>query len=207
MKLYTMVCVLVSFLGAIMAPGAMAADKKGTQLYTDLLMEKYMLGLGTAHLIKIPVNSQGEMDMGILEAQLEKTLQLLSVTLVTNTCIKAFPVNSIHNPCTRYEEITDDLDHTALETLWGFMKQIGRFRMARVGVKADNLSALIRGRFHVVEINLFLPMPMAKFFMELSSRCGLPNSTGFPWWSSPMSAGFPGAAIFPSPLTGNCSRR
>jgi hypothetical protein len=29
-----------------------------------------------------------------------------------------------------------------------------------VGVKADNLSALIRGRFHVVEINLFLPMPL-----------------------------------------------
>ncbi|MCA1786272.1 MAG: hypothetical protein LC657_09860 [Desulfobacteraceae bacterium] len=86
--------------------------------------------------------------------------QFLSVTRVTNTCIKAFPVNSIHNPCTRYEEITHDLDHTALETLWGFMKQIGRFRMARVGVKADNLSALISGRFHVVEINLFLPMPL-----------------------------------------------
>lgn len=86
--------------------------------------------------------------------------QFLSVTRVTNTCITAFPVNSIHNPCTRYEEITHDLDHTALETLWGFMKQIGRFRMARVGVKADNLFALISGRFHVVEINLFLPMPL-----------------------------------------------
>ncbi len=86
--------------------------------------------------------------------------QFLSVTRVTNTCIKAFPVNSIHNPCTRYEEITDGIDQTALEILWGLMKQIGRFRMARVGIKADNLSALIQGRFHVVEINLFLPMPL-----------------------------------------------
>ena len=34
-----------------------------------------MLGLGTAHLIKIPVNKQGEMDMDILEGELEKTLQ------------------------------------------------------------------------------------------------------------------------------------
>ncbi|MCP4294276.1 MAG: hypothetical protein GY786_01575 [Proteobacteria bacterium] len=32
--------------------------------------------------------------------------------------------------------------------------------MARVGIKANSAEALVAGRFHIVEINLFTPMPL-----------------------------------------------
>jgi len=32
--------------------------------------------------------------------------------------------------------------------------------MARVGLKADDRIGILKGKFHIVEINLFLPMPL-----------------------------------------------
>lgn len=84
----------------------------------------------------------------------------LSITRVTNTCRMRHPINSIHNPCTVYEDITPSISPAGLGTIQGFMSQLAPFPMARVGVKADGLSGLLAGRFHVVEINLFLPMPL-----------------------------------------------
>ncbi|MCF6247768.1 MAG: hypothetical protein L3J69_10445, partial [Desulfobacula sp.] len=47
-----------------------------------------------------------------------------------------------------------------LQTIWFSMRKIGRFRMARVGLKADDRSGILKKKFHIVEINLFLPMPL-----------------------------------------------
>lgn len=34
------------------------------------------------------------------------------------------------------------------------------FRIARVGVRANSIEELLAGNFHVIEVNIFLPMPL-----------------------------------------------
>jgi hypothetical protein len=40
------------------------------------------------------------------------------------------------------------------------MGEISRFNISRVGLRADSVEAMLAGRFHVIEINLFIPMPI-----------------------------------------------
>lgn len=84
----------------------------------------------------------------------------LSISEVTNTCRKNHPINSIHNPCTAYREITQTFSLKELQEIWFLIRKIGRFRMARVGLKAVNRMGILKEEFHIVEINLFLPMPL-----------------------------------------------
>ncbi len=84
----------------------------------------------------------------------------LSITQVTNTCRKHHPINSIHNPCTVYRDITQTFSSKELQAIWFSLRKIGRFRMARVGLKAADPRGILREEFHIVEINLFLPMPL-----------------------------------------------
>ena len=37
---------------------------------------------------------------------------------------------------------------------------MGDFRISRFGVRADSVEALLNGEFKIIEINLFLPMPL-----------------------------------------------
>ncbi len=84
----------------------------------------------------------------------------LSITEVTNTCQNHHPINSIHNPCTAYRDITHTFSSKELQAIWLSLGKIGGFRMARVGLKADNRKGILREEFQIVEINLFLPMPL-----------------------------------------------
>jgi D-alanine-D-alanine ligase-like ATP-grasp enzyme len=84
----------------------------------------------------------------------------LSITEVINRSGESYPVNSIYNSSTIYSEVTASLAAEELEDVWQAVKDIGGFRMARVGVKADDLSLLLRKQFKIIEINLFLPMPL-----------------------------------------------
>ena len=84
----------------------------------------------------------------------------LSITQVTNICRKHHPINSIHNPCTVYRDITQTFSSKELQAIWFSLRKIGRFRMARVGLKAADRMGILKGEFHIVEINLFLPMPL-----------------------------------------------
>ena len=93
----------------------------------------------------------------------------LSITEVTNTCRKYHPINSIHNFCTIYRDITQIFSSKELKAIWLSLRQIGEFRMARVGLKADDRKSMLKEKFHIVEINLFLPMPL----VLLSENVGL----------------------------------
>ncbi len=84
----------------------------------------------------------------------------LSVVRVKNQSNNGLPINSIHNPDTGYEDITGRFSSTDLDRIWSVIKQIGDFKMARVGVKANSIQELLNKKFKVVEINLFLPMPL-----------------------------------------------
>ncbi|MGR3984998.1 MAG: hypothetical protein OD817_07085 [Gammaproteobacteria bacterium] len=84
---------------------------------------------------------------------------LLTLTQVRNDS-ETHPVNSIHNPNTAYVELTGALDAAQRGRLWEWVRRIGDFPISRLSARADSLDDLLRGAFHVIEINLFLPMPI-----------------------------------------------
>ena len=83
---------------------------------------------------------------------------ILTVTETHNR--QRHPINSIHNPNTRYREITDSFSAAQRAKIWRIVRRIGQFNIARVSVRADSIADLLAEKFHVIEVNLFLPMPI-----------------------------------------------
>ena len=79
---------------------------------------------------------------------------VLTVTQTRND-VEARPVNGIYNPNTRYVEITDTFSAAQLNEVWALVRRIGAFNISRVSVRADSTHDLLRGKFHVIEVNLF----------------------------------------------------
>ena len=84
---------------------------------------------------------------------------VLTVTEAVNHS-ETFPINSKYNQNTQYADITEAFDSDEQAILANYLSEIGRFGISRMSVRADSRDALIRGDFHVIEINLFLPMPI-----------------------------------------------
>ena len=70
------------------------------------------------------------------------------------------PINSIYNPATRYQEITDELDVEQINNLWQIVNQCGEYNISRASFRANSIEDVLLGKFHVIEINLFVPMPI-----------------------------------------------
>jgi hypothetical protein len=71
-----------------------------------------------------------------------------------------YPVNSIKNGLTRYLDITGQFSADQLDKLAAFKREIGKFGHSRVCLRAHSIADLLAGHFHVVELNLFTPMPI-----------------------------------------------
>jgi len=80
------------------------------------------------------------------------------------------PVNSVNNGDTRYVEITDALSQQNCMQLWEMVNQLGRYNISRASLSANSVEALLTGEFHVIEINLFLPMPINLLDQKYSAR-------------------------------------
>lgn len=84
---------------------------------------------------------------------------IVSVTEAVNTT-ESFPINSKYNNNTQYVDITKDFTSAQLNSLAGFINDIGDFAISRLSVRANSIEELLAGQFHVIEVNLFLPMPI-----------------------------------------------
>lgn len=84
----------------------------------------------------------------------------LSITETCNRSGEVLPVNGIYNQDSYYLDCMDQLTEQQQSKIWGHFKQMGNYRIARYGVRANSLDDLINGQFHVVEINLYVPMPL-----------------------------------------------
>lgn len=84
---------------------------------------------------------------------------VVTVTEAVNH-VEAFPINSKNNTNTRYVDITDQFSKIDLGVLGQHLDEIGDFAISRMSVRADTFDALLAGHFHVIEVNLFLPMPI-----------------------------------------------
>ena len=80
-----------------------------------------------------------------------------------------YPINGIYKNATHYEDITSQFSSEELSAIWLKLKNIGDFRISRFGLKAASIEHLLAGTFQVIEINLFLPMPLTL----------LSNNTGY----------------------------
>ncbi len=83
----------------------------------------------------------------------------LTVTETVNGTHK-YPINGINNQDSKYCDITNTLTPSELTKISGYVREIGHFGQSRLSVRADTIEQLINGDFHVIEINLFTPMPI-----------------------------------------------
>ena len=83
---------------------------------------------------------------------------VFSITEAINT--EPNPINSIYNQNTRYADITERFNHQQRQAIWQMINRVGRFNISRTSMRADSEADLANGRFHIIEINLFLPMPI-----------------------------------------------
>ena len=92
----------------------------------------------------------------------------LSITEVLNTGRDSFPINGIYNKNTVYHNCTERFSSKELEKLWDHFKFICDYRIARIGLRANSIEDFLAGIFHIIEINLFLPMPLSLLDTQLS---------------------------------------
>jgi len=86
---------------------------------------------------------------------------VMSVTQVINNSTDKFPVNGIYNTDTQYQDISNQLSPAEQQVLWQELKRMGDFTIARYSLKADSLAALLQRQFKLVEVNLYVPMPLS----------------------------------------------
>lgn len=98
-----------------------------------------------------------------------------SITEVINTDEDPLPINGIYNKNTVYHDCTQQFSADELEKIWAHFKSICEYRIARVGLRADSREDFLAGIFHVIEINLFIPLPLSL----LDSKMSWPRKISF----------------------------
>ena len=86
--------------------------------------------------------------------------EMVTVTESTNSSGDRFPINSIYNNRTVYRDVTDQFSNEQLAVLSGYIQEIGDLAITRVSARADSIENLLAGDFKIIEINMFIPMPI-----------------------------------------------
>ena len=84
---------------------------------------------------------------------------IITVTESVNNTHR-YPINGIYNNDCHYQDLTDQLDEAALLQLAGHIRELGHFGQSRLAARADSIADLVNGEFHIIELNLFTPMPL-----------------------------------------------
>jgi len=84
----------------------------------------------------------------------------LSITQVINRSNEQYPINGIYNSATEYVDVSDQLSVQEKQKLYALLRTLGPFNICRIGLRANSLDDVLAGKFHIIEINLFFPMPL-----------------------------------------------
>lgn len=112
------------------------------------------------YLLQSAAPGQREFELFMIPGHTPTGAAVLSITETLNSSGERYPINGIYNQATTYRDLTCTLSSDDKQRVVSQLRAMGNYRIARYGVRADSLSALVEGRFHVIEINLFLPMPL-----------------------------------------------
>jgi len=85
---------------------------------------------------------------------------IFSITEVKNKKYPDLCINGVHNKDSSYHDVTADFTDVEQDILWTMLEPVGQFRLARVGLRADSKKELLAGNFHIIEVNIFLPLPL-----------------------------------------------
>ncbi len=123
-------------------------------------IEKEVLGGKKSYIVQQAASGSREFEIFTTFSDRNgKQADIITITEAINGSHE-YPVNSINNPDTRYVDITSEFTPDQLSILTGYKQEIGRFGQSRLSVRADNFDDLLSGNFHVIELNLFTPMPI-----------------------------------------------
>lgn len=115
-----------------------------------------------AYLLQEAATGKIEFEVFIVKSpQSDNDFAVMSITQVVNASNARFPVNGIYNTDTSYEDITAQLSLKDQQGLWLELRKMGDFNIARFSLKADSLADLLKTRFKLVEVNLYVPMPLS----------------------------------------------
>jgi len=96
----------------------------------------------------------------IRDTENDDKFSVLTITLVSNQQKITNPISSVRNSNTQYHNITQQIPIQRQQGIWNHFNQIGHFKIARVGLRADSINDILTGNFKIFEINLFTPMPI-----------------------------------------------
>ena len=118
-------------------------------------------GSKTAYIIQEAATESREFEIfAIPDHNNNQRYTVLTITEALNCEDEKYPINSINNESTSFKEITDHFDQDQLNLIWSYVRQLGDFKISRVCVHANSEQDLLQGEFHLIEINLFVPMPI-----------------------------------------------
>ncbi|WP_457670439.1 hypothetical protein [Thiolapillus sp.] len=84
---------------------------------------------------------------------------VFSITETLNSSNLSWPVNGILNQHTSYKTLTR-LTTSDEHRLWQHLEALPAFRIARIGLRTDSIEDMLEGKFRIIEINLFVPLPL-----------------------------------------------
>lgn len=116
--------------------------------------------LPTNYIVQESATESREFEIFTVFSDAERTkCAAISVTETINDA-QEFPINSIYNQDTSFHQITHQFSQADLDKLCAYKLELGRFGQSRLSVKANSIQDLVEGSFHIVELNLFTPMPI-----------------------------------------------
>lgn len=137
------------------AGGIFRADNK-QQLSA---IRKQLARVRIPYLIQEVAQEQHEYEIFALKHHKKNGYSVWSVTEIINQ-YELNPINSIHNKHTRYHNISRLFSAKQRVLVQNHLRRIGDFNISRVSVRANSMADLLVGKFHVIELNLFTPMPI-----------------------------------------------
>ena len=93
-------------------------------------------------------------------AKADKSSAIISVVETCNRSNEAMPINGINNSDTFYQSHMVRLTHQEVQRIEALFSNIGDFKIARYCARADSIETLLEGKFSIVEINVYVPMPL-----------------------------------------------
>ena len=115
----------------------------------------------TAYVIQEAATEAREFEIfTIPDHQASTEYAVLTITEAVNSENEQYPINSINNENTSFLELTHKFNEQELNQIWSYVRELGDFKIARVCVHANSEQHLLAGCFHLIEINLFVPMPL-----------------------------------------------
>jgi len=126
---------------------------------------------GPRYLIQAAAQGQREFEIFYIPgAQTNQSSAIISITETCNRSNDVMPINGINNRDTSYRSCMSELNAQQIEKIEHIFGCIGDFKIARYCARADSLQALLDEQFSIVEINIYVPMPLILLVKNISFK-------------------------------------